>query len=366
MSNEFHITIGAGAQSNLNLSNDLTMLKAALLYADKITLCSMTATMTILAAQLITLNEDQRIEIVRELAKVRGEVEVFDARMKVYKDLRKKRQRTRQELVLYHTLKSSMDKSWKEANQAIEKMAIEAGVEGLAEAIQTGIVELYPFSTTKTGDMVQEYFEYLKDALLSGSTYPLFDQKTGELIRFSVEEGKIQLTETLIGLGKHAGLSADLLQRLPLFEEATIAEIRDIRRDLAQYLVRFRAAVIEYSQAIRNAAWDKDFPIDANELFHQKVAPEILTIEEAVQSNRYYKVYTRKLTEKHLLPLASMSAVVSTLSGISDLAQTLYGAAAGSVALGISAAQEWDKKKKETEANQLYFYYRARQKLSDK
>jgi hypothetical protein len=363
MSSEFHITVGVHPQSDLNLAHDLALLKAALLYADKVKLCSATATLLILAAQIPTLNDDQLLEMVREVAKIQGTVEQFDGNLTIYKRLRSKKHRTRQELILYHTQKSHFDRTRKELSGTIEKMAQAAGADGLVTALQSNLVELQPFSDTKTDVMVHEFVAAIGAAILSGESYPLLDDQTGNLIRFAIQEGKIQPSEAQIARGKHVGLSADLLQRLPLFEAASVDEVLDIRRDLAQALIRFRAAIIDYSEHVKSAIWDADFKPEAEQLFHQKVAPAVLEIEEACQANHYFDRYIRKATAQNVVPLANLGVLLSTITGLVDITHAAYGITAGAAVLALNTWQEWRAEQRTIEENQLYFYYGVKKRL---
>src|ERR1051325_7815774 len=99
MSGQFHITIGAAPHGGLDLSHDLALLKAALLYAYKVKLCTPTTMMLFITTQLTTLNEDQRLELVRMVAEMQGQIDQFDHNVAMYKQLRSKRRRTRQELI---------------------------------------------------------------------------------------------------------------------------------------------------------------------------------------------------------------------------------------------------------------------------
>jgi hypothetical protein len=85
---------------------------------------------------------------------------------------------------------------------------------------------------------VQEFVEIIKNALSNGSTYPLFDGQTGDLVRTGVKGGQIRVSQAGVARGKHSGLAARSLERLPVFEQASIKEILDIRQELEHPLTR--------------------------------------------------------------------------------------------------------------------------------
>jgi hypothetical protein len=216
----------------------------------------------------------------------------------------------------------------------------------------------------------------MRMSVSSGNTYPLFDAQAGGLVSAGVREGEIRVSEAGLVRGRHSGLAADLLERLPLFEQATVDEILDIRRELAPPLIRFRKAITEFSATIKTAPWDEDFVSEAGTIFHRDVAPAVQEIEERVQSNRYLLLLLKRIGA----PSASMLA--AAMSRIADLpeiiAQTISNPAAAqavtpAVASAVAATTgkaildtRWEKyeQQRSIEQHQLYFYYRAKMRLS--
>ena len=88
-------------------------------------------------------------------------------------------------------------------------------------------------------DLFWEFFDLIAQAVADGATHPLFDQMSGDLLRIGVEAGVVSPSESGVARGRHSGLASDLLQRLPLFEKATVQDILAIRRELEGPLVRF-------------------------------------------------------------------------------------------------------------------------------
>jgi hypothetical protein len=167
-----------------------------------------------------------------------------------------------------------------------------------------------------------------------------------------------------VARGKYVGLAADLLQRLPLFEQATIEEVVDIRKELAQPLRHFRAAIRGYSETVRYAAWDRDFGTEAEQLFHQNVAPAVQEIEEAVRAQRYLSRYGRRATEPGRIGAAHFGVVLSTVAALVDISTTVYDIGADATVQAMATQREWGAERRKSEQNQLYFYYQAEQGLA--
>jgi hypothetical protein len=159
-----------------------------------------------------------------------------------------------------------------------------------------------------------------------------------------------------------------LFERLPLFDQATVNEILDIRRELETPLTRFRSSIIRFSDSIRTAAWDEDFSFEADQIFQRDVQPAVLDLEEAVKTNKYLIALLRKVVDKPLtIPSASaLGILMSKLSALPDIASQAFGLASASGLLAYDAYKDWLKDKRKIEENQLYFYYKAGTLLSDR
>ena len=204
------------------------------------------------------------------------------------------------------------------------------------------------------------------------------DEMTEELTRRGVDFDKeliedaiayiMQLGVSDIALAKVKQLhvAANLFSRLPTFDNANIAEIFDIRRELEKPLVRFRGVLGEFSQEIRAEPWNNDFPIEVEMLVQRRIEPAILDIEEQVRSNHYLEKLSRRLI-KEPLEVAGGSAIgvmIGSLSSVSPGLVAVFGAITGGGALALEAYSDWKDKQQETEGNQLFFYYDIGHRLS--
>ena len=142
-----------------------------------------------------------------------------------------------------------------------------------------------------------------------------------------------------------------MLQRLPLFEEATVAEVLDIRRELEGPLRGFRLAVSDFSRQIRSAGWEPAFSEEADALFREKVQPEIEQIEEAVRENRPLDALARRVV-RHGATRTTFGAVIGSVSDLSVLA----GIAIGLGSAGVQAYLDQQERLREIQDKQLYFY----------
>jgi hypothetical protein len=379
MANQLHITVVASPNVNVSLDTEAQLLKAALLYADEVTLYSPNLSILASVLGITQLSEDDRIAFIVQVAPhLRSNMTVAQLN-KAYEQYRRLRRKkygyTKKELEIMEQFQSTLTQGWEEMTEQIEAMAEKAGVNTIAPAIRSGLVKLHPFdlsSNLNTGDtFIHSFQEFISDAIVSPDTYPLLDDTIAKLVQSAIKEGQLRPSTIRTANSRHVGLSKEILQRLPLFDEVALDELLDIRKELSPYLVRFRAAMIKYSEMIESAVWDQDFPIEAQHVFDKEVGPAIRDMEEAVKGNSFLKNLLYKVVSdpKVIAPMLGMVVAqpidLGTLLG--HIAPALLGTAAAAEILKDVAetVQAQSKKKAEIEQNQLYLLYKAQQLLAE-
>jgi hypothetical protein len=365
---------------SLDLQEDLALVKASLLYADRVKLCSLGASVLSGIAQFQEVStEEQAKLVVRFLPDLEPsmnsqQIHFFEAAVGLRGREEKRRisKRTRREILAMVS----------ESGGELEAMVLEqhraAGIEGFREAVNSGVLEVHPFRQTSAQslieatirgggnllygldltDLLKEFLDQVKSAVEDGFTYPMFDDLTGDFVAEAIRLGLIRSSKASIARGQYSGLSGELLQRLPLFEEATVAEVLDIRRELQGPLRGFRLAVSDFSSQIRPAGWEPGFAEEADALFREKVQPEIERIEVAVRENRSLEEFARKVV-RHGATRATFGAVIGSVSDLSGLA----GIALGLGSAGVQAYLDQQDSMREIQDKQLYFYYGAQELL---
>lgn len=369
---KFHITIGAAPHGSTNLEHDLRMVKAALLYGDAAKLCSPTSSIMLQVLVLGELKTKQQLEflesIAPQLTKDVEQVTRVQQAINVYRQLNRKsgtgKRLNQAELKLQMMLKQGFTEQWVGVKEIVNKMAEEAGAAGLIRALQSGLLELHPFNDWEGDGVVKEFWSVVSGAVLDGTTYPLFDQPTGDLVRAGIKEGIVEVSDAARARAQHSALAGHLLERLPLFDEATIDEILDVRRELDKPLVRFRSAMIKFSEDMKSAAWDADFQDDVATIFYRDVAPAILDIEEQVKSNKQLLPLANKLLGD--LGTGTLVAILVSQAQVPDVLAQALGVGVGGLRVAQNVRDTWKEKQSKVEQNQLFFYYRAGKLLKKK
>ncbi len=385
----FVVGSAAGAREdspeNFDLSHEVNLVKAALLYADRVELVSAGASMLYGFVALGSVPPEDRLALVREHAPSNAGTRISDENLQIM-DLAMGRgspelRRAIGERRLAEVrkgLQAVTDAGWEEIKRDAEERFDSYNARGLGEAVDSGLLEIHTFggntvsgmlAMTQEGhtveatieDILREYVERASIAI-DGPGYPLFEDLLGRLVDEAVREGLILPSLAAVHRGRHGELAGDLLGRLPLFEGATVDEVLDIRRALERHLRGFRSAVSGFSREIQSAAWEPGFAGEADVLFREKVEPEVEGIEEAVRENRSYAELGRRVLSSGGFVRASFGAL---LGGASELG-ALSGLALGIGVSGVQALVDQYNRTRELRGNQLYFYYGARELLRDR
>ena len=389
MRNGLHFTVASAAghhsPNKLDLSEDLALVKASLLYADKVRLCSVGSSLLSAIAEYAEAPAKERAKLVVRYLPVlqpsmsADEVHFFEAAvgMRSRKEERRIPKRTRSEIL------DMVRQEGDDLRQNVVAQHKAAGIEGFREAVREGVLEIHTFGQTSveaivearlTGnghwlsgvdiaDVLVEFIEQASEAMISGTTYPLLDAPTAEFVAAAEGAGFAQVSTAAADRGRHSGLAGDLLRRLPLFEKATISEVLDIRRDLRVPLLGFRRAVADFAREVRSAAWQEGFAEEAETLFREKVEPEVEKIENAVKENSSYAEIGRRIIRHGGAGLAggAVGGFLASASSLADVsAAALLGGVGGPL---VKALLEKHQRIRELEDNQLYFYYAAGEAL---
>ena len=386
---KLHFTIGTGlrfdSDDRFNVTEELAMVKAALLYADHATLCSPGISMLtqFYGLQELTTVEERRnyladYHTARILTDPHAEILTIMPKLRMLmksESDRAKRARIVRGTVARRLPSSRLgDDEWDELAAYASELPSSLGLDEIIEAQNTGLLDLHTFKADAGAGWVDasservkaktfEFLDLIAGAMTSASSYPVLDDQAGELARMLSNSGAAVPNELHEARGKHAALATDLMRELPDFEGASVKEILDIRRELEGPLVQFRSAVVEWSREFSSLGWDPRFPLEVNQLFIEKIAPAVKDMREAVEENSELK----SLALKGVRPGAMLGGLVA-MATIGAFLSPVVGVAVGSFltagVIGRQAYEEWRNESNELEGNRLYFYYDAGRRLS--
>jgi hypothetical protein len=381
-----HISVGVHPTDDLDLDKELRMLKAALLYADKVKLYSPKVPSIQAISRFQDFSPELRLKFLERIIPYLSpeNAQKLSSSLEDYKQLLGREKLDHHELQRKREFEGKLEREWCDIAEQANTFVCESQLDQIDSAIKAGVLELHDFknsaddsgaldlmienvasSAAKGRDLkagsdkiwVAEFVKNLSRSVSDDSTYPLLDNAVGN-----------QITPGMTGMdkGKQTQLARYLLERLPLFEKASVNEILDIRRELDKPLTRFRSAIVDFSEDIKSTPWGRDFPPEAEKIYVRDVKPAMLDMEEAVQSNKFLANLIRKLAERPIvLPAGSLlSIAVSQLSSLPKELVTGLGISLASAPLIYEAYEEWSRRNRDIEQNKLYFYYGAGRHLN--
>jgi hypothetical protein len=372
-----HITIGStpqvaeiGQSSKIVFENDLRMVKAALLYANHATLCSVTSSALLELVAMQDVPREKRVSYIKEMASWMGDDEAARLLTEMIALFEQSN-----DPMWANFLEETLADGWNTVKEHVNNFLRDGGGEGILRAIESGLLKVHHFDAalrravqeTERRNFIIEYVAVVGASVANAHTYPLFDEDTSEIIGAGIQAGLFSAPDSAVERGKEVRLAADLLARLPLFPQATIKETLDIRRELEPHLKRFQSAIIKFSEAIKTASWDKDFAHDADLVLRRDVEPAIQNIEEEVKANKFIRKLLRKFVDKPMaIPVGSALALAMSNIPLPGIALLAAGGVVGGGTALHDAHEEWSKKMREIQQNNLFFYYRTKGLLADR
>lgn len=401
MSQKFHMTIGAVPQANTDykslVQHDVELVKVALLYSDYVTLCSPISWFCASLIRFRHFSNRQFIDLtellIPTLTNGRSQLHIENAILAIetMRRLSDKKQLTKEDLLLRRGLDSIVNSMKSDLNKRAEDLAEDFGISQVAPALERGLLKIENLGPEKSSveivaDLLQhsqnasndfsqhlteliltDFIDKLHEMVKNHAAYPLFDAQAGKFIQTGIEAGQFVISDSQNTRAKHVGLANSLIQRLPLFENASVKDVLDIRKELRKPLVRFRGAMLQFSKDIRSSAWEDDFPIEVENVFRKEVEVAIMEIEDALKSNKYlFELMKKVLSPAVFIPsgASALGLVVSNYSSVPEVTASFLGVTLGTGILASDAYREWKSEQSKIESNQLFFYYKAQEHLA--
>ena len=368
----FNFTV-AVVPNNFNINTELQYIKSALLYADEITLISPIAYLyTLITNDMNFKNERDAYESIKRIIPF-----IKSSNGKTYSELNAYMSECSK--ILFENKKTVPMKAKMQLRNVLFRGALDAatileGNIGLSQCQELKLLlaskklKLSPFKhmISDVDEVVPEYFRMLTDAIKN--SYPIFDSISNEVMRTAVNARVVNLSEFDKKKIQHAGVSDNLLQKLPNFSDASIDEIIDIRNDLSIPLVRFRSQMLKFSDDIQSCPWDKDFEFECIQLYAKEIAPAIQEIDELTKDASFVKNLARNsLVDSNLIKSASGLIISIAAAGVFSAYSNVVssGIAIGTATLAWTAEKiastyvKMQDSNKEITKKDLYFYYQA-------
>lgn len=357
-----------------NIEQELQYIKAALLYADKITLISPLAYLySQLSSQSNHLSEKDVVRMIEYALPLcrKQEPDLYQNGLSAIGQLKSVLSSPKYRSVKYvdriKIRKELLDYAAKIDSVLLEILG-EEDTKELQILLKSKKLVLQPFEHDLTDllGITKEYFGMLGKSIKS--SFPLFDETSSKLMSAAVNAKIIQLNDIDKRKITHAGLSEKMIRQLPSFERSSVNEILDINKELNGPLTRFRAKMLTYSDNIQSLPWDDHFAEECTLLYHKEIAPELQEIEELTHENSFVKNLGREIISDGaflksagglIVGIAAAGIIPSFTQSVSSDVTILATGGAWATTKIAAAYNDYRKNKKEIEKKDLYFYYKA-------
>lgn len=350
---ELHINVvAAGADAHMqSLWPEIRMVKAALLYADSVTLTSPKLTVLRYFAGVAPQDPERRRAIEESgITEKPG----WQAAISILHGMRLGHQPTAEELGWLERFSDELALYDRLHREQTGRTLAAAGGEELQLGVNSGVVRLQPIPGDVTNpqtyaDEVLDTFEdAFRDALdAERPTYPLFDFMAWLTLRPTVEAAGVTPAE--MAPANEVALAARMIvDRVEAFPDATMDVVLDVRDRLEGPLVRFRAALAKAAAELDTTGFDDKFEREAQSLYRREVEPALQELRESL-SDLGAHATLRRGAEPGVAALGLAAAGVVSFSAL---------IAASAAWLGIAGKEELKYRRgvQQTKRENNYFF----------
>lgn len=363
-----NVSINTSITSEINLFNELHLVKSILPYADKIKLYSPKAYMILTLLSFAGLSEQEKTEFLLNLIpSTQSGYTEGDLRrlMEVVNRLKKQKHKKPNEIITLKKFEHKIKEAMQEYETELENIVSQSGFSELIPLVEQELIEFQPYELTGV-DIGNEIMRHLENILSNHSEYPLFDEDTNSLVNSAINEGIFKIENPIINKSQHIELVSNFMDRIPSLDKLPIDEILDIRKELQSSLIRFRAAIQEFSEQIEAMPWKNGFKHEADSIYLKSIEPALLEIEEKIKANNYLqKLLLKSMNKSTAISFAPLLGI--GIASKSDLLSIAFASMAPIGTLSANAIKsyfEWKEKKTEIVSNKIFFLYKLKNIVS--
>lgn len=351
---------GYQSDAGLRMTSELALCRAALLYADHVTLSSPMASMLADVEGARRLPRRQRRELILRLLP-EMKPDTGPEMVRAVREL--EGHRSKQAVLAMMQLDARLNAVWPELEAELTEMAESSGLVEIRAAQDAELLEIDPLfrpgEESDTDTMMVRLAERLDEMLRGTESFPLFDDAVGDLVRSGLREGLFVSTPRQERRARNAGLAQGFIDLLPSFPGATVDQVIDIREDLRVPLMQFRAAIGALSREVDVEPFTEDFGHEVMDLWTERVAPALTEIDQRIRENSYLRELASQLDIQGM----ATSGMAVAMSSFADLPQVISLAVGASVGL-LNAERARRGEKRAIEKSQFYFLYGTERALS--
>jgi len=312
----FRMVVAANPGSLITVAPEQDLVKAALLYGDRVTLLSPVTTMLLRVEGLGHLSARQQIELARRVAPIvlpPDQVPDFEQRIEQLDEFLRSAARGSTGVgqpLLRAGLLQGLQPLQRILAEAAREVSDQAGIDQFASARAEGLIQIenadpgdemdllvsciLAAKLAQTGQrqddphtnrLIETFVEKLSRHLSSGREYLIFDEPIARLTEAAIREGLFTPAKGSAGRCAQAMTASGLMGRLPTFPKATVDEVLDIRTAMAPSLAQFRSAMVMISKTFTSPPWESAFEDELHDAWVETVHPAVQAIEASFRDN---------------------------------------------------------------------------------
>ena len=345
------------AYPSSTMENELQLVKAALLYGDKVRLVSPGA-QYLAAVNAFTSSGPMEMALMLDDA---GAMQLDRPTRAAFEECLRPTRINKKDLQAAGQLKRQMQRLATE--QLSDTMTSVVGLfdsfqmTELLPAIQQGLVTIEEPQGFSLRDALKQvltnqldidmgrYMGQLVELVSNQTTHTMIDTKLSEVVgplASILDHLGFETNDHARSNATSASTAAALMSRLPIFPGATIEEVIELRDDIAPYTIEFRKTVDDASSQLD--VFDQDFGDQVSELWSTKVAPAVQELRNEVNTADRLK-YLRPATGQGLMIAAIGGAVnLAGLGPAATIGVVVAGAAVSARAQQIEFVAQMQKR----------------------
>jgi hypothetical protein len=361
-----------------SLSNDVALVKAAILYADEVELLGLAAGLV----HSLGLSPESRNMSLRQMMELTDRVTGSTHLTPTHRAALMHAERlTKRGTALPPQMRSDLAELERVATHARNLLlegqtdVVEStGAGELAPALDAGIVTVASVGgdlesallmatgrsdPVATGREVHAWVHAIKQRMIDPQVRLLFDDQSEDHVRLLLREGVIAPNAVGLRLAGTAAVGAGLVSRLPAFPHVPMDELLDFRRDMAAPLTRYRAAVSRFSGQLPTLA-NAQLRDGVSQLWEAEVAPALLEIDETLGDSSFLKEAARAASKNVGEYLAGGAAIWTGLGAVSELNHMVTAAIAAAPKAGqvlADAAIATHSARQEARRHELFYLH---------
>lgn len=389
----FRMVVAANPGSAISVAPELDLVKAALLYGDKVTLLSPVTTMFLRVEGLQGFSPRQQIELIRRVGPIitdPTEFAALESGLDQVDDFLRTSARGGGlgDQLLRAGLLKQFEPITRQLGDAVRELADQSGVDQLATARAKGLVQIenadpgdamdllvaciqsaklaqsgQRLDDPHTDRIVETFVEKLSRHLSSGREYLIFDEPVASLTEAAIREGLFSPAKGPAGRSAQAMTASALVGRLPTFPNATVDEVIDIRSELAPSLIQFRSAMVTIAKTFTSSAWETDFEDEVHDAWVETVLPAVQAIDSSIQDNSSLLSLASGVIGAANASYPGLAIVAAGLLGHAGALALAGGAVSGAAPL-LQALRDRQTAARDIRMQPFYFLYAVEQSLS--